>query len=565
MDMTTGFRLRTMQQENTRHTTENRQMSYGFLQRTCACGGTPGLDGTCTECRGKRLGVWPKLVIGGPHDRYEQEADRVADAVMHTVGPRAVESIRGAGKTGRARATAITPWLQRQAIDKEPVEEEGVEAAEAGPEEGETEELSLQRSPQTQGATSAVPSIVHETLNDTGQPLDQPTCAFMESRFGHDFSQVRVHTNAKAAESACTVNALAYTVGRDVVFGGGQYAPTTSAGQRLLAHELAHVVQQGAQYSILARKVVDPSMDARLRQVLLEQRYISSDLPSSAGSYYFLAAPPRATDPSVSLRDGESLIDAILSTVSALRPTLDSDPPPSPMYPKPVTRELKLALSDVPESPATAILEATAHGYRLNIEVLVPQLLPEGMLGRPAIKQAIAEGRLSNVQLVSHTEVKHTEVEPPALNPAMPCTPVPPDQIVWKRTSAGKLHIDAGGEGKHPEANNLNWSSSVHGGGAGPALKDGDPIPNLVCGNILSTWPIGDRQADIITVEGSPMNPIEIARVIKDGGKIAIIEGGLREHLPKLLDELGPRVNREAALVRENPDGTEFTEFEVKP
>jgi hypothetical protein len=61
------------------------------------------------------------------------------------------------------------------------------------------------------------------------------------------------------------------------------------------------------------------------------------------------------------------------------------------------------------------------------------------------------------------------------------------------------------------------------------------------------------------------MNPIEIARVIKDGGKIAIIEGGLREHLPKLLDELGPRVNREAALVRENPDGTEFTEFEVKP
>jgi len=66
----------------------------------------------------------------------------------------------------------------------------------------------------------------------------------MEPRFGHDFSQVRVHTNAKVAESARAVNALAYTVGRDVVFGVGQYAPTTSAGQRLLAHELTHVVQQ---------------------------------------------------------------------------------------------------------------------------------------------------------------------------------------------------------------------------------------------------------------------------------------------------------------------------------
>jgi hypothetical protein len=133
-----------------------------LLQRKCACGGTPGLDGACAECRVKRLGVRPKLAIGAPNDRYEQEADRVADAVVHTVGPRAVESIRGAGKTGRVRATAVTPWLQRQESDsdKELVEEDGVEAAEAGSEEGETEELSLQRSRQTQVATSAVPSIV---------------------------------------------------------------------------------------------------------------------------------------------------------------------------------------------------------------------------------------------------------------------------------------------------------------------------------------------------------------------------------------------------------------------
>lgn len=90
-----------------------------------------------------------------------------------------------------------------------------------------------------------VPSIVHEALRSPSQPLDLATRAFMEPRFGHDFSRVRVHTDAKAAESARAVNALAYTVGRDVVFGKGRYAPQSSAGQRLIAHELTHVIQQG--------------------------------------------------------------------------------------------------------------------------------------------------------------------------------------------------------------------------------------------------------------------------------------------------------------------------------
>jgi uncharacterized protein DUF4157 len=90
-----------------------------------------------------------------------------------------------------------------------------------------------------------VPSIVHEVLRSPGQPLDPATRAFMEPRFGHDFSQVRVHTDAKAAESAQAVNALAYTAGRDVVFGPGQYVPETNDGRRLLAHELTHVMQQG--------------------------------------------------------------------------------------------------------------------------------------------------------------------------------------------------------------------------------------------------------------------------------------------------------------------------------
>jgi hypothetical protein len=86
---------------------------------------------------------------------------------------------------------------------------------------------------------------VHEVLRSPGQPLDANTRAFMEPRFGHDFSRVRVHSDASAAESARAVNALAYTVGQDIVFEAGRYAPGASEGRRLLAHELTHVVQQG--------------------------------------------------------------------------------------------------------------------------------------------------------------------------------------------------------------------------------------------------------------------------------------------------------------------------------
>ena len=91
-----------------------------------------------------------------------------------------------------------------------------------------------------------MPPIVHEVLALPGQPLDAATRAFMEPRFGHDFSRVRVHSDSRAAESARAEDALAYTVAQDVVFGEGRYAPHTSEGRKLLVHELTHVVQQSA-------------------------------------------------------------------------------------------------------------------------------------------------------------------------------------------------------------------------------------------------------------------------------------------------------------------------------
>jgi hypothetical protein len=111
----------------------------------------------------------------------------------------------------------------------------------------------LQRSAVANGPAIA-PPIMQDVLRSPGQPLDSATRAFMEPRFGHDFSGVRVHTDAQAAESARSVNALAYTVGSNVVFGAGQYAPGTVAGQRLLAHELTHVVQQAASVASVQEK-----------------------------------------------------------------------------------------------------------------------------------------------------------------------------------------------------------------------------------------------------------------------------------------------------------------------
>src|SRR5579875_1886798 len=102
----------------------------------------------------------------------------------------------------------------------------------------------LQRRPAGGHETGTVPPIVHEVLRSSGQPLDRETRAFMEPRFGHDFSKVRLHTDERAKESARSVHAHAYTVGNDIAFASGAYQPQTSSGQRLLAHELTHVVQQ---------------------------------------------------------------------------------------------------------------------------------------------------------------------------------------------------------------------------------------------------------------------------------------------------------------------------------
>lgn len=110
------------------------------------------------------------------------------------------------------------------------------------------------------------PSIVGKVLLQPGQPLDPSTRGVMEAHFSHDFSRVHIHTDDKAAESARAIHALAYTAGNDVVFARGQFSPASLPGRRLLAHELAHVVQQQASASTVPRSLIGPSHDELERE-----------------------------------------------------------------------------------------------------------------------------------------------------------------------------------------------------------------------------------------------------------------------------------------------------------
>ena len=175
----------------------------------------------------------------------------------------------------------------------------------------------LQRATTIAEPVNEVPPVVHEVLRSPGQPLDAQTNAFFESRFGHDFSHVRVHTDVRAAESARAVNALAYTVGRDMVFGAGQYAPGTSAGQQLVAHELTHVVQQtvlsagGASVGSLAEAEAEQSG----QQLASGQRPVIHASPPPGAIQYQKARPtPKALD-----AEAEKIVAVVMPSSSDKR------------------------------------------------------------------------------------------------------------------------------------------------------------------------------------------------------------------------------------------------------
>ena len=140
----------------------------------------------------------------------------------------------------------------------------------------------LQRQASGAATVDAVPPVVHDVLQAPGQPLDANTRTFMETRFGHDFGQVRVHTDARAAESAQAVSAVAYTMGRNIVFGAGRFTPGTHEGRRLLAHELTHVVQQsGSDGMRVSHNNARGDLSPALLPCRLDSEYRPDSIPGS--------------------------------------------------------------------------------------------------------------------------------------------------------------------------------------------------------------------------------------------------------------------------------------------
>jgi hypothetical protein len=240
--------------------------------------------------------VQPKLTVGAPNDQYEQEADRVADQVM-SMPDQATQPIQREAAPEedelqtKLLAASITPLVQREAMPEEeeiqtkslghsalqreemPEEEEPLQAKlttgslqreEMAAEEEDLqmkaidsiqredmpEEEEIQTKPSLQRASDGslqAGSSIESRLNSSkggGSPLSDEVRSFMEPRFGADFSEVKVHTDAQADQLNRSVQARAFTTGQDVFFRQGEYNPGSRGGQELIAHELTHVVQQ---------------------------------------------------------------------------------------------------------------------------------------------------------------------------------------------------------------------------------------------------------------------------------------------------------------------------------
>ena len=167
------------------------------------------------------------------------------------------------------------------------------------PDDDEGEEQQVQ-SKGTQTATPKVTTSVAaniHAMNGGGRPLSNSTRAFFEPRFGVDFSQVRVHTDSRAAETAKSINARAFTVARDIAFSGGQFAPESQDGRRLLAHELTHVVQQNGHQLQRARTTLQNTSEA--------SSLSRTPTPYVSPSGFALVARQRPTENLVIQRDEE--------------------------------------------------------------------------------------------------------------------------------------------------------------------------------------------------------------------------------------------------------------------
>src|SRR5215208_964157 len=175
----------------------------------------PGLQSDYTRIPITALPIQHKPTVNSPGDPFEREADDVADKVMRIAEPVCIDS--------------TPPAIQRKCTECE---------------DEEKKPLQTKRAPSANTEAGLDAGAAVRATNRGGAPLSREVRSYFELCFRHDFSDVRVHADGEAANAASAVRARAYTIGRNIVFGSGEYAPATTKGKRLLAHELAHVVQQ---------------------------------------------------------------------------------------------------------------------------------------------------------------------------------------------------------------------------------------------------------------------------------------------------------------------------------
>lgn len=225
------------------------------------------------------------LALNQPGDALEREADHAAAQVMRSAEP--PHACACGGGCPRCRAERAARALRR-----------------------------TQASPAA-GHQPGAPPIVHQVLRSPGQPLDPGARAFMEPRFGQEFGGVRVHTDPQAGASADAVHARAYTYGQHIVFAAGQYQPHAAEGRRLLAHELAHTVQQGAAHADASPEPsgtihrqgtapAPPAAPAASRPVYVCTKPILGSTLHRQGHAFFRVGSPRPGNPTYELEHARS-------------------------------------------------------------------------------------------------------------------------------------------------------------------------------------------------------------------------------------------------------------------
>jgi Domain of unknown function (DUF4157) len=253
-----------------------------------------------------------KLEVGAPNDRFEQEAERVADQVMRmpanvTLG---AESAPAEGARGSIQrmcddcAKEETARLQRMPRPAARISAPSASmmARSALPDRAggrQRQNIDGDETREAQAATGAAPDIMPgveartHALRGPGRPLSPDQRAFFEPRFGHHFGEVRIHTDTGAADSARALNARAYTIGTDIAFASGRFAAGTRAGRRLLAHELTHVAQNDS-VPVVRRQVTPEGERFALeeaRQEFVIARAVQEDLENRQREILGAGAP----------------------------------------------------------------------------------------------------------------------------------------------------------------------------------------------------------------------------------------------------------------------------------